>query len=414
MADSKAIAVLRDERLRDEVARALPSGMSADQMLRIALTQVRLSPDLQRCTPESLMGALLQAAQAGLRPGMFDEGWLIGRWSKRARAYEATFQPGYGGLLKLALQSGDVTGASTGVVHEGDAFSVRLGSDPYVEHVPALVADPGEVVAFYASLTLRGGGRIVEVMRRAEVDAVRDRYAPRDAEGHVVGPWATHYEAMGRKTVLLRALKLAPKSSDRLLAALQADQASTGVAQPTPPATPLPARLRVAEKLGITAPSVDREYEPETALEARETARGSATTTDGPATRNSSAISRNSGDLEPDDIPFGDEAPESEPQAASPLTDEPQEDEQFLGPREDDMQRLAQPKMATRKQIGKLSILCQRLEDHGVTEHEWRAALEERFGTGERSQLTIREASDAIDAFEGWLATLDTSKEASK
>jgi hypothetical protein len=111
--------------------------------------------------------------------------------------------------------------------------------------------------------------------------------------------------------------------------------------------------------------------------------------------------------LEPDDIPFGDEAAESEPQRALPLTDEPQEDEQFLGPREDDAQRPVQPKPATRKQLGRLGILCQRLEERGITEQEWRGVLEERFGTTQRGELTIRQASDAIDAFDRWLTALE-------
>ena len=80
-----------------------------------------------------------------------------------------------------------------------------------------------DIVAFYAVVKLTNGGKLLKVMRRSEVDEVRDRFAPRTKAGKLVGPWVTDYEPMGCKTVLIQALKLAPKDSERLVAALQAE-----------------------------------------------------------------------------------------------------------------------------------------------------------------------------------------------
>ena len=71
------LEVFSSESFKRQVAAALPAHSSADSMMRIALTEVRMNPDLQKCTVPSFMGALLKAAQAGLRPGMFGEGFLI-------------------------------------------------------------------------------------------------------------------------------------------------------------------------------------------------------------------------------------------------------------------------------------------------------------------------------------------------
>src|SRR6266481_4439279 len=51
-----------------ELARALPAHLNAERLTRIALTCIRLNPELSRCTPESFLGALFTAAQLGVEP----------------------------------------------------------------------------------------------------------------------------------------------------------------------------------------------------------------------------------------------------------------------------------------------------------------------------------------------------------
>lgn len=202
------------------------------------------------------MGALLKAAQAGLRPGMFGEGWIIPRWNSKLRAMEAQFQPGYMGLAQLAYRSGEVADILAEAVYPSDHFKYQLGSEPKIEHEPDMTAEhrDADIVAFYAVVKLTNGGRLLKVMRRADVDEVRDRFAPKTKDGRIVGPWTSDYEAMGRKTVLIQALKLAPKESERLQAALQAEndaifgeRVAAGVVEHSSAAD------RVAERLGVDA-----------------------------------------------------------------------------------------------------------------------------------------------------------------
>ena len=244
-----------NSRFKQQVAAALPRHIGVDSMMRIALTEVRLNADLQKCTVPSFMGALLKAAQSGLRPGMFGEGWIIPRWNGKLGSLEAQFQPGYMGLAQLAYRSGEVAD----ILAESPSTppttsSTSSASDPKIEHVPDMEAEHSgaEVVAFYAVVKLTNGGTLMKVMRRAEVDDVRDRFAPKTKAGKIVGPWTTDYEAMGRKTVLIQALKLAPKESERLAAALQAetdalfgDRVAAGVVD-----SGKPVAERVAERIG--------------------------------------------------------------------------------------------------------------------------------------------------------------------
>jgi recombination protein RecT len=255
------LEVFTSESFKQQVALALPKSIDVDQMMRIVQTEVRMNADLQKCTPASFMGALLKAAQSGLRPGMFGEGWIIPRWSGKLHSMEAQFQPGYMGLAQLAYRSGEVAEIHAFPVFKADHFKYQLGSDPKIEHVPDMTADhhDEDIVAFYAVVKLVNGGTLMKVMRRADVDSIRDRFGPRNKGGKIVGPWASDYEQMGCKTVLIQALKLAPKDSERLAAALQAendavfgDRMAASIVEPGATAAD-----RVAQRIGADEPAVD-------------------------------------------------------------------------------------------------------------------------------------------------------------
>src|SRR5688572_26822501 len=70
---AKAIA-----RMKPEMARALPKHVTADRMMRVILTTVRRTPELLMCSPESMLGAILQCSQLGLEPdGVLGQAYLI-------------------------------------------------------------------------------------------------------------------------------------------------------------------------------------------------------------------------------------------------------------------------------------------------------------------------------------------------
>src|SRR5262245_29341353 len=107
------IATVRDllEKSRAQIALALPRHMSADRMLRVAMTSVQRNPLLLDCTPVSLVGAIIQSSQLGLEPdGELGEAYLIPyRNNKKGGQREVQFQTGYKGLLKLARNSGAIS-----------------------------------------------------------------------------------------------------------------------------------------------------------------------------------------------------------------------------------------------------------------------------------------------------------------
>ncbi len=207
---------------RIKIERLLPSWMNTERFL----TQVRTAltvgdpyklKKLQECSPASVVGAVLTAAELGLDPsGRLGSAYLV--------PYGADCQliPGYRGLIDLAVRSGFVKSINAWVVHEKDLFTVVNGKLPrHVPFMPKFGEDskPGPVYAAWMRAQLRGGGVESFVMTRADIEKVKDRSAavkfarsnptnPRAQQS----PWFTDEEAMQMKTVIRRGIKLLPLS----------------------------------------------------------------------------------------------------------------------------------------------------------------------------------------------------------
>lgn len=209
------------DRYKDQIARALPRHMSVDRMVRIVMTEIRRTPQLLEADPASLFGAVIQAAQLGLEPGVNGQAHLVPFRNGRTGRIEAQFIPGYKGLMDLARRSGKVRTITARVVREGDLFEYALGTDEFIRHVPRSGPD-AEVVAAYAVAVLEDGTKQVEVMLREEIDRIRQR-----SKAASSGPWVTDYEEMARKTVVRRICKYLPASVE-LATAVALDEAAEG------------------------------------------------------------------------------------------------------------------------------------------------------------------------------------------
>jgi len=121
---------------------------------------------------------------------------------------EAQFQMGYQGLKELALRHDKVAGVVAEVVREEDLFKYRLGTSPFVEHLPA-GNGTGEIIKVYAIVQLVTGFNIVVVWTKAQINQHRDRFSKAKK-----GPFyqTKSWPGMAKKTVLIQALKWAPLS----------------------------------------------------------------------------------------------------------------------------------------------------------------------------------------------------------
>ena len=188
------------EKMKPQMALALPKHMNADRIARIALTEFRKNPQLQQCDEASFAAAIMLSAQLGLEVGSLGHAYLIPFKS------ECTFMLGYRGMVELARRSGQIVSLSAHVVYENDKFEYSYGLEDKLIHNPCL-GEPGKMIAAYAVAKLKDGGHQFEVMSKAEVDKIRDTSR---AKGSI--PWTQHYNEMAKKTVIRRLFKYLPVS----------------------------------------------------------------------------------------------------------------------------------------------------------------------------------------------------------
>lgn len=211
-------------RMGPQLAMAAPDHIKARRMMRMCMTVVQQNPKLLDCTKESLLGAIMTAAQLGLYPDVS----VLGHAYFVPFKGKVVFIAGYKGLIDLAGRGGMVTSIMGYAVYEGDAFEFEYGLNPTLKHKPSgEPLEERELTHVYAIARIRGEpiAQFV-VMTKGEVDAIRAKSPARDK-----GPWVTFYEPMSIKSVIRRLVKYLPISSELQRAVGLDEHADVGLDQ---------------------------------------------------------------------------------------------------------------------------------------------------------------------------------------
>lgn len=193
------------DQMKPAIAQAIPKHLTPDRLLRIATTSIRTNPKLKVCTPESLLGAVMQCAQLGLEPSILGHAYLIPYKNKGVD--ECQFQIGYKGLIELARRTGQISSIMAQAVYEKDEFEYEYGINEKLKHVPA-DGDRGKVIKYYAYAKFKDGGYSFLVMSRSDIERHRDKFS----KTKNFGPWVDHFDEMAKKTVLKGLMKYMPIS----------------------------------------------------------------------------------------------------------------------------------------------------------------------------------------------------------
>lgn len=203
------------ERQKGQISAALPKHLTADRMIRLAVTEFAKNPLLQKCSDLSIYSSLIQASQLGLEIGVLGQAYLIPFKNHKTGQYEAQMLPGYKGLIALARRSGEVISIETHLVYENDEFELNLGINSSIRHVPDLDGDRGRIKLVYGVAKFKDGGYHLEWMSIHDVERIKSR-----SKASTNGPWVTDYEQMVRKTLIRRMVNYLPMSIE-LAAAIQ-------------------------------------------------------------------------------------------------------------------------------------------------------------------------------------------------
>ena len=227
--------------LQPKMAAVLPKHLTPERMVKVVLAAAMRVPGLYSCTKESIVKSVMDAAQLGL-----DCGGALGSAYLIPYKDTCTLIVGYRGMIDLARRSGQIESIEARPVFQGDDFELEYGLRSRILHKPKWeqAPDPAKLLGCYVVAHFVNGGHHVEWMSRAEIDAIRKR-----SKASGSGPWVTDYVEMAKKTVVRRAFKWLPMSTElaTTLASIDADSAAgTGGA-------------RIGDILDTTATEVDEQ-----------------------------------------------------------------------------------------------------------------------------------------------------------
>lgn len=195
------------EKYKSQIALALPKHISADRIVRLAMTSFSQSPALQKCDMHSIFASVVVAAQLGLEIGVNGQGYLVPYKGK------ATFVPGWQGLVDLVSRAGRAT-VWTGAVYQGDKFDWALGDNPFVKHQPEGDADNWRQITHVYAIGRVNGSQypVIEVWTMDRVVRHLNKYNKVGAMHYALKDDGANMEMYARKVVLLQVLKYVPKS----------------------------------------------------------------------------------------------------------------------------------------------------------------------------------------------------------
>lgn len=216
---------------------ALPKHIDPAKFQRTVMTAAQSNPDLLTADRASLITACMKCAQDGLLPDGREAALVIysvrqKQGSQWVSVKTVQYLPMVYGLRKKILQSGEISTLETNVVYraevESGAFIFEAGTEAMLRHRPMLDLSDDDItddniVAAYSVATMKDGSKSFEVMRRSEINKVRQA-SQTGALGKTKynsnetippkGPWVDWFSEMARKTVMRRHSKTLPMSGD--------------------------------------------------------------------------------------------------------------------------------------------------------------------------------------------------------
>ena len=207
------------DKLKPQMALALPKHLTADRMTRLALTAFSTSEALQRCTTKSIAASIMTAAQLGLEPGVNGAGFLV------PYGTTCTFVPGWKGLVDLVSRSGRGT-VFTGVIFKDQEYTFIDGAKrDLIIHNETDLDDPEDITHAYAIGWVKDATMpIIELWRVSKLKKHRDKYNKQGVKHYSFSDW----EMYCRKIPLLQVIKYMPCSIEVANAVALSEAADRG------------------------------------------------------------------------------------------------------------------------------------------------------------------------------------------
>jgi recombination protein RecT len=221
-ADKQVMAVKKwIDMAKPAIAAALPRiGLTPERIARVTLTTVTSTPLLLECDPKTIAVAMIRAAQLGLVPDpVLGEAYIVPRWNSKRQCYEASFQKGYRGVLKLIRRTGELGSVRAEIRYARDYFKRLPMGD--IEFEPFDGDDRGKRLGAFVVFYFKDGFCQSHYMTIREVYEIRDKFSE-SWKAFKAGkikdtPWKEGEPAekwMILKTVIFQGAHLAPMETE--------------------------------------------------------------------------------------------------------------------------------------------------------------------------------------------------------
>jgi len=181
----------------------------AARMIQIMSTSIKRNPQLQECSPSSIIGGMLQAAMLNL-----DFNPSLGLCYLVPYGKEAQFQLGYRGMITLAHRSKEILEIYAEVVYEDDEFYIEYGLNRVLTHVPKFlhIGNSEKIKYVYAVAKTKDGGTFYTVLSKPQIEALRKRSPMQKFKMN--GAWATDYGEMAKAKAIKQLFKYLPSNAE--------------------------------------------------------------------------------------------------------------------------------------------------------------------------------------------------------
>ncbi len=194
---------------KDSLKNLMNSPERAARMIQIMSTSIKRNPQLQECSPSSIIGGMLQAAMLNL-----DFNPSLGLCYLVPYGKEAQFQLGYRGMITLAHRSKEILEIYAEVVYEDDEFYIEYGLNRVLTHVPKFlhIGNSEKIKYVYAVAKTKDGGTFYTVLSKPQIEALRKRSPMQKFKMN--GAWATDYGEMAKAKAIKQLFKYLPSNAE--------------------------------------------------------------------------------------------------------------------------------------------------------------------------------------------------------
>ncbi len=173
--------LLQDPRIGAGLAAVAGKYMTRERLLRLCINAVKKTPDLMKCDPQTVLGAMMTSCALGLEPNTVQQQAFLIPYKRNRKVgnewveeFDCQFQIGARGFVTLAYRSEHIVSLDASAIHDGDTFEHLRGSNAFLKYATAL-RDRGALIGAFSYVKLTGGGESSIVLPLDEILKIRGR-----------------------------------------------------------------------------------------------------------------------------------------------------------------------------------------------------------------------------------------------